>query len=52
MPLHELVANVVADGERVEERALLEDHAGAGAQLEKLFLVHGRDFLAEEEDAA
>jgi hypothetical protein len=36
--LDELVGDVVADGERVEERALLEDHAGAGAQGEELLL--------------
>jgi hypothetical protein len=30
--LNQLVGHVVADGERVEERALLKDHAGAGAQ--------------------
>ena len=30
--LDELVGDVVADGERIEERALLKDHADAGAQ--------------------
>ena len=28
----ELVGHVVAHGERIEERALLKDHAGAGAE--------------------
>ena len=50
--LDELVSHIVADGERIEERALLEDHAGAGAQGKELFLGHGGDFFAEEQDAA
>ena len=44
--------DIVADGERIEERTLLEDHAGAGAQGEKLLLGHEGDLLAEEQNAA
>ena len=50
--LDQLEGHIVADGERVEERALLEDHAGAGAQVKKLLLGQGGDLLAEEPDAA
>ena len=50
--LNQLVGDVVADGERIEERALLEDHAGAGAQGKELLLGHVGDLFAEEQDAA
>ena len=50
--LDQLVGDVVADGEGIEERALLKDHAGAGAQGEELLLGHGGDFFAEELDAS
>ncbi len=50
--LDQLVGDVVADGERIEERALLEDHAGAGAQGKELLLGHVRDLFAEEQNAA
>jgi hypothetical protein len=50
--LNQLVGDVVADGERVEEGALLKDHAGAGAQREELLLGHVGDLFAEEQDAA
>ena len=47
-----MVGDVVADGERVEERALLKDHASAGAQGEKLLLGHVGDLFAKEQNAA
>jgi len=50
--LDELVGNVVADGEGVEERAFLKDHAGAGAQGKQQLFTHGCDLLAEEQDAS
>ena len=50
--LNQLVGDVVADGERIEERALLEDHADACAQGEELLLGHVGDLFAEEQDAA
>ncbi len=50
--LDKLVGHVVANGERIEERALLKDHAGAGAQGEELLLGHMGNIFAEEQDAA
>jgi len=50
--LHELIADVVADSERIKERALLKDHASAGAEREELLLGQGIDLLAEEQDGA
>ena len=50
--LDELVGDVVADGEGIEKRTLLEDHAGAGAQGKQPLFAHGGDLLAEEQNAA
>jgi len=48
----QLVADIVTDGEGVEERALLEDHAGCACAWKELSLGHVGDFLAEELNAA
>ena len=50
--LNQLVGDIVAYGEGIEERAFLEDHSGAGAQGEELLLGHAGDVFAEEHDAA
>ena len=50
--LDQLVGDIVADGEGVEESALLKDHADAGAQGEEVSLGHGGDLFAEEADAS
>ena len=50
--LDQLVGNVVAHGERIEERAFLKDHSGAGAQREELLLGNLRDLFAEEMNGA
>ena len=47
----EPVADVVADGEGVEERTFLKDSADGAAKLEEVLLAHGADFFAEDEDA-
>ena len=50
--LDELVGDIIADGEGVEECAFLKDHAGTGAEGKELLLWHAGDFLAEEMDGA
>jgi hypothetical protein len=52
MFFHEAIADVVADGEGVEEGALLEDGADVAAELEEVFFAHGADFFSEDEDTA
>jgi len=49
---NQLVGHIVPDGERIEERALLENHAGPSAEGEEGLLAHVGDFLAEELDAS
>ncbi len=46
----ELVADILADGERIEERALLEHHAGLVAHAEQLRLAHLVDAHAVDPD--
>ena len=46
----ELVADVLAHRQRVEERALLEDHAEVGADRHQLLFRHGIDSLAVHPD--
>ena len=50
--LEELVADVLAHGERVEERALLKDHPEIGADRHQLVFVHAVDLFAVDEDPA
>ena len=50
--LNQLIGDVVAHGERIEERAFLKDHAGASAQRERALLGHVRNIFAEEVNAA
>ena len=47
--LDQLVGDIVAHREGIEERAFLEDHSGAGAQGEELLLGHEGDVFAEEQ---
>ena len=47
----ELVADVLGHGQRIEERAFLEDHAQIGADTQELVLRHGADLLAVDENA-
>src|ERR1700743_2551075 len=49
---HKPVSGVVANGERIEERAFLENDANARAQLEQLLLRHSADFFSKNKDAA
>ncbi len=46
------VGDVIADGERVEEGGLLEDHADVAAKFEEIDLAHVGDVLAEDVDGA
>ena len=48
----QLVADVLGDGQRVEERAFLEHHAEVGADLHQLVLAHLVDALAVHPDDA
>ena len=48
----ELVADVLGDGQRIEQRALLEHHAQVGAHLHQLVLAHPIDALAVHPDHA
>ena len=48
----EAVGHVVFDGEGVEERGFLKDHADARAQLEEIGLAHAGDVLAEDANGA
>ena len=50
--LDQLVGDIVAHGERIEERAFLEDHSGASAQGEELLFGHVRRCLRRKADAA
>ena len=49
---HQPVGHVLFDRHRIEERALLEDHADVAAELKEVLLAHFRHFLAEDRDAA
>ena len=46
------VGDVLAHGEGIEERALLEDHADPAAQVEQVLFLHLGDVVAEDPDAA
>jgi hypothetical protein len=48
----QLVADVLGDGERVEQRAFLKDHPEVGAHLHQLALGHRVDALAVHPDHA
>ena len=48
--LVQLVADVLADGQRVEQRPFLEDHAEVGADRHQLVFRHAIDLLAVDED--
>ncbi len=48
----ELVADVLAHRQRVEQRTFLEDHAEIGANLHQRVLVHVVDAFAVDEDAS
>ena len=50
--LGQLVADVLADGQRVEERAFLEHHAEIGAHPHELLLAHLVHALAVDPDHA
>ncbi len=51
IPLFEhAIGDIVADGERVEQGTLLEDHADVAAQIEERFLGEIVDIKAEELD--
>ena len=50
--LDELVTDVIADRERIEECAFLENDSGARAQREQLLFRHARDVFTKEHDAA
>ena len=50
--LEQLVADVLAHGQRVEQRPFLEHHAEVGADRHQLVFVHVVDPLAVDEDLA
>ena len=50
--IEQRIRNVVLDVHRVEQCALLEQHADAAADLEEFLLLHAADVLAEDEDLA
>src|ERR1019366_6757056 len=52
MLFHQAEGDVLADFERVEERAFLEHDAHAPAQLEQVLFPHARDFFPQHGDAS
>src|ERR1035441_3486484 len=46
--LNKLVGDIVADGEGIEERAFLKDHAGSNAKREEVRFGHGGYLFTEE----
>ena len=50
--LDQPVADVLAHGQRIEQRAFLEQHADVGAHAQQLALGHLVDALAVDEDRA
>ena len=50
--LDQAIGDVLFDVQRVEQGALLEDHADVAAKLEQLLLSHAAHFFAQHDDAA
>jgi len=49
--LDQAEGHVVTHGHRVEQRALLEDHADLAAQVEQVLFLHLRDVVPQHRDA-